>query len=145
MRQIKDSILMDDILRYLDSKKFYVPIDTLAGNLGVAPEKLHALALKMESKKHLRIQMYDGWNLIILPQGIQFLRNGGYAVREKESWILSLSKSRWFLAPASFLMGVFVTSLYLGADYPKARPEKNVYRNTSDSLPHKPDEQPRNI
>ena len=146
MKEMKDSILMDHILQYLDLKKYYVSVDNLAAKLGVPSERIHAVAVRMEQKKHVRMQMFDSWSLLIQTSGTNFLRNGGYEARESEHWIFALSRRRWFLAPASFVVGVIATSLYHDGDVEvKPQHPKNVYIQTTDSLPHKQDLHPKHI
>lgn len=149
MKEMKDSILMDHILQYLDLKKFYVSVDILAIRLGVPAQRVHALAVRMEQKKQVRMQMFDSWNLLIQPAGTNFLRNGGYVARENENWLLALSRQRWFLGPASFTFGVIFAAFFLDDHVEiKPDPQKNIYiqhTKAKDTLPHKPTSHSKHI
>lgn len=138
--EIRESSAKDAILNYLDIKKIYVSIETIELNTGLSAKRIHSLALKMEKKKQVKVEMYEQWRVIILPSGTQFLKNGGYERNESEPWLKSFSKSAWFIGPACFFLGILVTGLYVNMSRNnRAQPLKHSFHSTTiDSSDHHP-------
>jgi hypothetical protein len=137
--ETRESFAKDAILNYLDVKKIYVSIETIEMNTGVSAKKIHSLVLKMEKRKHVKVEMYEQWRVIILPAGTQFLKNGGYTRNEAQPRLISFSRSAWFIGPICFLLGILVSGLYVSLNKNSAGPlQKQSYHGTVDSSDYHP-------